>query len=135
MNHTISDERTERLRQWLLTRREAVQRQIDESLARHRETQGQLRDDAAADPDDMSSRDAQGHNLVSIIEARNQMARQLDAALQRLHDGSYGVCEDCLAPITEARLEAVPFARRCVECQRQVETLESIQRLEDRDDR
>ena len=135
MNHTISDERTERLRHWLLTRRKAVQREIDESLARHRESQGQWREDAAADPDDMSSRDSQGHNLVSILVARNQMARQLDAALQRLDDGRYGVCEDCLTPIAERRLEAIPFARRCLECQRQAEQLESIERLEDRDDR
>jgi RNA polymerase-binding transcription factor DksA len=40
----------------------------------------------------------------------------VDAALQRLAKGTYGKCERCGKPITEARLEAMPTARRCLDC-------------------
>jgi RNA polymerase-binding transcription factor DksA len=45
-------------------------------------------------------------------------ARELEAALDRLADGSYGVCCDCDLDIAPARLHANPAAMRCVECQR-----------------
>jgi hypothetical protein len=38
-------------------------------------------------------------------------------ALAKLTDGTYGICERCRDPISVARLEAVPYARRCVTCQ------------------
>ena len=39
---------------------------------------------------------------------------EVDAALARLHDGTYGACEVCGKPIGAARLEAMPAARRCI---------------------
>lgn len=41
----------------------------------------------------------------------------VDAALQRIADGSYGNCVDCGARIAEARLQAAPEASRCIACQ------------------
>ena len=40
----------------------------------------------------------------------------VDAALARLANGTYGHCERCGKPISEARLEAMPAARRCLDC-------------------
>ena len=45
----------------------------------------------------------------------------IDAALQRIHDGQYGICIDCDAHIPEARLHAAPEAARCIHCQEKVE--------------
>ena len=42
----------------------------------------------------------------------------VEAALRRVADGTYGSCERCGKPISEARLEAMPTARRCLECAR-----------------
>jgi RNA polymerase-binding transcription factor DksA len=42
-------------------------------------------------------------------------------ALERLDEGSYGSCDQCLARISSERLTAVPYARRCERCQRQAE--------------
>jgi RNA polymerase-binding transcription factor DksA len=41
---------------------------------------------------------------------------EVDAALVRLEQGTYGVCESCGAEITPARLEAVPATSRCIAC-------------------
>ncbi|HVG88169.1 MAG: TraR/DksA family transcriptional regulator [Gaiellales bacterium] len=42
----------------------------------------------------------------------------IEAALQRIEDGTYGICERCGEPIDEARLEALPHATKCIECKR-----------------
>ena len=41
----------------------------------------------------------------------------IDAALQRLEDGSYGICERCVEPIPWERLETLPMSRLCTSCQ------------------
>ena len=50
-----------------------------------------------------------------VEDARRQLA-EVDAALGRLDDGTYGVCEVCGQDIPPARLEARPVARTCVGC-------------------
>ncbi len=94
----------------------------------------QLREDSGADADDMSLRDSQIHQTYSVFEVWNNKRNMLDAALRRLDDGIYGLCEDCAAPILEQRLKALPFVRRCIECQQHVELLEQIAKKEDRSD-
>ena len=42
---------------------------------------------------------------------------ELDDALKRIADGSFGACEDCGCMITKVRLKAVPYARTCIKCQ------------------
>ena len=134
MNQTMPEGRTERLRQLLIARRQEIQHQIDELLAQHRADQIQLREESVADAEDLSTRDSASHQQLSILEVRNHMRLQVDAALQRLDEGTYGLCEDCLNPITEERLKAMPFARRCIDCQRHAELLEQIEKKEDRED-
>jgi DnaK suppressor protein len=48
------------------------------------------------------------------------------SALQRIDEGSFGTCERCSEPIAEKRLEALPFARYCIDCQRVVEEEERM---------
>ena len=55
---------------------------------------------------------------LTIVEGE---LRDIDDALRRLDDGTYGICEECGKPIDEARLEAVPWARYCVVDQARVE--------------
>ena len=49
---------------------------------------------------------------------------QIEEALSRLDDGSYGTCQRCGKAITEARLEALPFATLCIDCQAYVENVQ-----------
>jgi RNA polymerase-binding transcription factor DksA len=50
-----------------------------------------------------------------VADARDQLA-EVEAARQRLADGSYGVCERCGRPVAPERLEARPTARTCIGC-------------------
>jgi DnaK suppressor protein len=48
---------------------------------------------------------------------RVETIERIDAALARLEAGQYGLCTECGADISEARLRALPFAVRCVDCE------------------
>lgn len=52
-----------------------------------------------------------------LIDLANAMLRRVDAALDRLGDGSYGRCRRCGGSIAVARLRAMPFAVRCRPCE------------------
>jgi RNA polymerase-binding transcription factor DksA len=56
---------------------------------------------------------------LDIGQVRHTLAElaDVDAALARIRDGSYGECLDCGEPIALARLNAYPAARRCIACQ------------------
>jgi DnaK suppressor protein len=54
---------------------------------------------------------------VHGIEADWKRRRQIQAALDRVRSGRYGVCDSCEETIAKARLMALPWAVRCVDCQ------------------
>ena len=54
---------------------------------------------------------------LAIAELKGDMRRRVAAALSRLAEGSYGRCEACGLDIAVARLEAMPFALRCRDCE------------------
>jgi DnaK suppressor protein len=58
---------------------------------------------------------------VALLQALDETVRQIDAALSRLRRGQYGLCAKCGDPIPVSRLQALPFATRCVPCQSQRE--------------
>jgi len=134
MDHAINDRRSDALRSQLIGRRAQLQKEIDHLIAEHRSEHSGFRDDSVLDMEDMSLRDATGAQQIALLEARTRERVQLDEALRRLDEGTYGICEDCETPISPGRLRALPFARRCISCQEQFELLENILRREDRDD-
>jgi len=124
--------RTEALRQMLLEAREQVLKEVEELLARRRMAQAEQRDDSVPDVADMALQDATEDQQISLMELRNAMREQIDEALLRLEDGTYGICEDCGREISEERLQAVPFARRCIQCQAKAEAIEQLDQTRSR---
>ena len=57
----------------------------------------------------------------TLEESSEQVLKQIDAALKRIEDGTYGVCTTCGNPIGEERLEAMPYATQCIDCRRRGE--------------
>ena len=58
---------------------------------------------------------------MALIGTLQERQREVDQALERLQQGSYGVCERCGKPIPAERLEVRPFSILCVDCQSKVE--------------
>ena len=53
----------------------------------------------------------------TLVHLLAENREQVERALERLHEGAYGVCEDCAAEIPTERLRFRPEATRCVDCQ------------------
>ena len=70
--------------------------------------------DAATETLDRGTDMALEENLRSMVE-------EIDAALEKLEKGTYGICDNCGGTIKVARLERLPYATMCVECQQRME--------------
>jgi RNA polymerase-binding protein DksA len=53
---------------------------------------------------------------IQTIETERDLMEQVQGALRRLDDGTFGICERCGASIGEERLKAIPYASLCIEC-------------------
>jgi len=54
--------------------------------------------------------------VAALVRNAQQQLLEIDSAIQRLDDETYGSCESCGRPIGEGRLQARPVARTCIEC-------------------
>src|ERR1700751_3512935 len=58
---------------------------------------------------------------LSLLQNEEQLLDEIAAALERINQGTFGRCEECGGEIMKARLQAVPYARYCVDCARKLE--------------
>ena len=65
-------------------------------------------------PGDVGTEIADNDREIALLEANDERRTEVEAALARLDDGTYGRCVDCGQPIDEARLEFRPEAARCL---------------------
>ena len=96
-----------------------------------REHNGNIREDQAAaleasdddlkDPADLSVLDVNREIALRLGERESQMVADIDQALLRIKEGSYGICARCGKVIDERRLDALPTARYDATCQAAIE--------------
>jgi len=97
----------------LLARRESLFSQVTEAEMSSRE-----RDlEATQDPADMAANAYTKELLISMSANDRKLLQLIDEALERVERGEYGECVNCGEPLTEKRLDAVPWARYCLKCQ------------------
>jgi DnaK suppressor protein len=108
----------EALQEALEARRRELQGDLDVKLREVRshsvyggETNGGL------DTAENSNAELQQEIDVSLIEMRSEALRRITDTLTRLANGVYGYCAECGGEISEKRLEALPFAVRCRDCE------------------
>jgi DnaK suppressor protein len=82
----------------------------------------ELSDDGVKDTVDMSLMDVSKELALRRGERESQMIADIDQALMRIEEGSYGICARCGKPIDERRLEALPTARYDAVCQGLIES-------------
>ena len=124
--------RRELLHRMLLQKRQEIMNEIKEDLGQS-VTGDQLRRLEGMDSGDQALMDLERELGISLSEMRNRKRQLIDEALIRVEDGSYGVCAECGIEISEKRLDALPFAKLCVECQSKEELLEKIEKEEERE--
>jgi DnaK suppressor protein len=129
--------RQERLKKMLLEKNREFEARLKQELARRMKEGPVLFASTIRDEGDLGyfgfEQEISRRQLISCAEK----LRRITAALERLNDSSYGICEECGAQISEKRLQAMPFAAYCLECQEALEDEEISEKIrawmEDRD--
>ncbi len=120
MNATLD---TEHFKQRLLDERRRAQEALDYI---HEENRSQLEDEheeiqSDNHPGDMATSTFDRELDATLEGNEERLLQAIDAALQRIEDGTYGICQNCGQPIGEERLEALPWTTRCIDCKRREE--------------
>ncbi len=107
------------IRTKLLARREELLKEMRGELA-HSHRHGQP---DPMDSMDEASRNTDQHTIFSLAQVGAGEIEQIDTALNRMKDGSYGKCVSCGGRIPVRRLRAMPFATKCINCKEKEERL------------
>ncbi|MBX3288807.1 MAG: TraR/DksA family transcriptional regulator [Acidobacteria bacterium] len=78
-------------------------------------------DSETPDPVDLAVRNYSKNVMLAVSENESKQLTLIDEALRRIEDDEYGNCQNCEKPINMKRLNAIPWARYCLECQELVE--------------
>jgi len=102
-----------RFRQMLVDKAEEIRSNMRSGAASKALARGE-------EPLDEEELPAQSHEEWIFLNRNNidvMLLREIDQALVRMNDGSYGTCQECHDPISMKRLDALPWALFCVSCQ------------------
>jgi DnaK suppressor protein len=102
------------------------QRQLTEEVGRTALYGKDAEDDSIKDLGDQANTAYTREFFFELGNGDRRLLRDVISALQKLDDGAFGSCERCNEPISEKRLEALPFARHCIDCQRVIEEEERM---------
>ena len=86
-------------------------------ISRNRQVTDETVDEQAQDMVDRATAAYTREFAFSLSEADRKALLLIEQALLRIEQGTYGVCVHCQGVVQEKRLEAVPWARHCLECQ------------------
>ena len=107
-----------RLHKSLMARRDELRKRLGGGL---KDLSNSHKGDATGDSADLAF-DSSGEEVASqLAELESRELVQIERALVKLKQGTYGLCEGCSKKIPVARLNALPFITTCIECQREME--------------
>ena len=107
-----------RLHKSLLSRRSDIRKKLSDELDGLRNLKGA---NAAGDAADVAFESGSEEMASQLAELDARELHQIDRALVRLKQGTYGLCEACQNKIPVGRLNALPYTTLCIECQREME--------------
>jgi RNA polymerase-binding protein DksA len=118
----VTEERFESLQKALIEEKTSLDKQLAD-LGLGKKENGLEGVDVEADEGfaDTAQATAGKSELLAQIEHLSSLHEEVEAALKRLEDGTYGRCENCGKDIAMERLEAVPWAALCITCKQQAE--------------
>lgn len=73
------------------------------------------------DPVDLAVRNYSKNVMLAVSENESRQLIMINEALERLEDDEYGLCQNCESDVNPKRLNAIPWARYCLDCQQLVE--------------
>jgi DnaK suppressor protein len=109
----LKKESGEKARKRLVAKRD----ELLHDLAKNREVSEETVDESAQDMADRATSAYTKEFAYSLSESDRKVLLLIEEALSRLDTGTYGTCVHCSQTVQEKRIEAVPWARHCLDCQ------------------
>jgi DnaK suppressor protein len=109
--------------------RKILQKKADEvrrSMSAQKAAQVLTREEHPHDEGDLSQQSHEEWIFVNRNTLDTKQLREVEDALLRIDQGTYGVCHECDEPISSKRLDAVPWAKFCVSCQERISSGASL---------
>ena len=114
------EQEIEKIKQQLLEMREEIINRLQKAKEENQKGQRDIGDQGDA------ATDAINRETSLALENRDlEVLREIDYALKKMENGTYGICESCGDEIPIERLKVLPFARYCLECQEDIEREQS----------
>lgn len=111
----------QKIKEELLKKRQ----EILESLSNHNNEELNEKS-GVEDAADIVTSELSRETVYKLSQVDRETLFLIDIALKKIENGTYGVCEECGAPIGEKRLEAIPWVRLCIECSQNEETIKTF---------
>lgn len=121
MSSGLDDRQIDALRGQLEARREELRTEIRTELAESEDEHYAELAGSVHDTGEESLADLLSDVNLAVIDNHVREVREIELALSRVREGSYGVCDECGGDIAVERLQAYPTATRCIDCQRKIE--------------
>jgi len=109
--------REAQFKQQLLSTRKAILAEIRRSMGQTLDEDVRLVFEIMQDNADKSVGELNKYIDAAVLGNKSDVLDAIDGALLKLAEGTYGICEECGGAIPLGRLQAIPFATRCVACQ------------------
>jgi len=106
--------------------REFLTKRLEELLNQADDTVSGMTDpkENFPDPTDRAALEADRNFMLRIRDRESKLIRKIKSALERIENGTFGVCETCGGEISVKRLKARPVTSQCIECKSKEEALE-----------
>ncbi len=117
-----SSTRQKKLKKYLLDRKMKMWNDLRDEFFRKLGKEYNAQFDNPHDIEELAIIDIIEDMGIAVADIKRAELEQMDAALRKIDDGTYGTCEGCGEEIEEERLKLIPFAEYCVKCKSGLET-------------
>ena len=125
---TFSPEEIESAKKTLVKMKKDIFKEIDAGIK-----EGSSKDSTEyrGDNYDIASSERDRELMYMLGDRERKKVREIDNALLKIKEGTYGVCDECGEPITKKRLKIIPYSNLCINCQSRAEEEEKKRMSED----
>jgi len=115
------------LKKALISKKVNILKEVKEEISKYVSGDNKQLVDTANDEGDWAQVDISEDLSLQRLSAHRKMMYNIDEAVRKIEEGTYGICEDCGEEISEKRLLVLPAATLCVDCQENREQFEALE--------
>ncbi len=118
------------IRKSLLIKRESILKEAKQEIAKYISGETRQLVDTALDEGDWAVVDISEDISLRMLSTHRKALYEIDEAIRKIKEGTYGICEECGEEISEKRLSILPAATLCIDCKENKEKFEAVEKEE-----